>query len=181
MGTMDEFIRNNRDAFDLHEPPDKLWEKIEKRLQSQKTKNSWKIWLQRAAIFLAIFSVSFGISELIHRKGPVVSIVAPVKEQQAIPQELKETQVYYETRIVTRLKEMKPVFARYPGMEEEVHKDFTRLDSICADLKKDLKDNISNQRVLEAMIENYRTKLTILESLLEDLKRKNPGHENLHI
>ena len=137
--------------------------------------------MQRAAAVLVIFALSFGLSEYIHRKGPVTPGIALANEQTTLPQELKETQAYYETRIHARLTEMKPMFASYPGMEEEVHKDFTRLDSICADLKKDLKDNISNQRVLEAMIENYRTKLTILESLLEDLKRKNPDHENLHI
>jgi len=181
MGTMDEFIRNNREAFDIHEAPDNLWAKIELRLQANKRRNSWKLWLQRAAIFLAIFSLSFALSEYIHRKGPAKNIVARVNEQAAVPEELKETQAYYETRIHTRLKEMKPMFASYPGMEEEIHKDFSRLDSICADLKKDLKDNISNQQVLEAMIENYRSKLNILESLLEDLKHKNSGHENMHI
>ena len=181
MGTLDEFIKSNREAFDIHEAPDKLWKKIELRLQTNKTRNFWKLWLQRAAIFMIIFSLSFALSEYIHRKGPKINTVARVNEQSAIPQELKETQAYYETRIHARLKEMKPMFASYPGMEEEVHKDFSKLDSICADLKKDLKDNISNQQVLEAMIENYRTKLNILETLLEDIKPKNPSHENMHI
>ncbi len=181
MGTMDEFIKSNREAFDIHEAPDSIWGKIELRLQTNKSRNLWKLWLQRVAIFLAIFSLSFALSEYIHRKGPKITTLSRVNEQAAIPQELKETKAYYETRIHTRLAEMKPMFASYPGMEDEVHKDFSKLDSICADLKKDLKDNISNQQVLEAMIENYRTKLNILETLLEDIKRKNSGHENMHI
>jgi hypothetical protein len=181
METMDEFIKSNREDFDIHEAPDNLWGKIELRLQTNKTRKLWKLWLQRAAVFLVIFSLSFALSEFIHRKGPGINTITKVTEQAAIPQELKETQAYYETRIHARLKEMKPMFASYPGMEEEVRKDFSKLDSICADLKNDLKDNISNQQVLEAMIENYRTKLNILETLLEDLQHKNPSHENMHI
>jgi RNA polymerase sigma factor (sigma-70 family) len=160
----------NREAFDIHEAPDNSWEKIEKRLQGKRRINSLKTWMQRAAAVLLIFALSFGLSEYIHRKGPTTMSLASSNEQAALPQEIKETQAYYETRIHARLTEMKPMFASYPGMEEEVHKDFSHLDSICAD-----------QQVLEAMIENYRTKLTILETLLEDLKRKNHEHENKHI
>ena len=181
MGKMEEFIKNNREAFDIHEAPDKLWEKVEKRLQNNSSRNRLKIWLQRAAVVIVIFSMAFALSEFIHRNNPKQVILTAAKEQASIPQELKETQAYYETRINARMKEMKPMFASYPGMEAEVHKDFSQLDSICADLKKDLKDNIANQQVLEAMIENYRTKLNILETLLENLKRKNSGHENVHI
>jgi DNA repair exonuclease SbcCD ATPase subunit len=180
MGKMEEFIRSNREAFDVHEVPDKLWEKIELRLQSNRRTKAWKAWLQRAAIFILIFSMAFALSEYIH-KPKSKQVISAIENEQTLPQEIKETQVYYETRIHSRMTEMKPMFASYPGMEEEVHKDFTRLDSICADLKRDLKDNVSNKQVLEAMIENYRTKLGILESLLDALKRKNPSHEKIHI
>ena len=180
MEKMEEFIRNNREAFDVHDAPDELWEKIEKRLQQRRRTGIWKIWLQRAAIFIFIFSMAFAVSEYIHNpKLKKTSVL--VQNEQVIPQEIKETQVYYETEIHSKMKEMKAVFASYPGMEEEVNKDFTRLDSICADLKKDLKDNVSNQQVIEAMIQNYRTKLGILENLLDELKRKNPSHEKIHI
>jgi hypothetical protein len=177
---MEEFIRNNREAFDVLDAPDKLWEKVEKRLQNKRRTGIWKIWLQRAAIFIFIFSMAFALSEYMHTPKSSQTFQLAEKEQ-VIPQEIKETQAYYETEIHSKMREMKAMFASYPGMEEEVNKDFTRLDSICADLKKDLKDNVSNQQVIEAMIQNYRTKLSILENLLDELKRKNPNHEKIHI
>jgi hypothetical protein len=180
MEKMEEFIRNNREAFDVHDAPDKLWAKVEQRLKNKRRAGFWKLWLQRAAIFILIFSLAFAVSEYIHTpKSRQTALV--VEKDQGMPQEIKETQAYYESEIYSRMNEMKPMFASYPGMEEEVNKDFTRLDSICADLKKDLKDNVSNQQVLEAMIQNYRTKLSILENLLDELKRKNPSHEKIHI
>jgi hypothetical protein len=180
MEKMEEFIRNNRESFDVHEAPDSVWDKVEVRLRNKRRANSWRIWLQRAAVFIIIFSMAFALSEYIHKPASKTISTNTLKEP-AVPQELKETQLYYEARVNSRMYEMKPVFASYPGMEEEVHKDFSRLDSICADLKKDLKDNVSNQQVLEAMIQNYRTKLEILEDLLAELKRKNSTHEKIHI
>jgi hypothetical protein len=53
-----------------------------------------------------------------------------------------------------------------------------QLDSICTDLKKDLKDNIANQEVIEAMIQNYRIKLQLLEDMLKLLKENENKSEN---
>ena len=37
-------------------------------------------------------------------------------------------------------------------------------------MKADLKDNVANQEVIEAIIENYRLRIAILEELLTELK-----------
>jgi hypothetical protein len=51
------------------------------------------------------------------------------------------------------------------------------LDSIRTDLKKDLKDNVANQEVIEAMIQNYRIKLQLLEDMLNLLKQNETKSE----
>jgi hypothetical protein len=180
MEKMEEFIRDNREAFDVHDAPDDLWEKVEQKLDKKRRAKLWKAWLKRAAVFILIFSFAFAASEYIHtpKSGKTIQLV---NKNFSVPQEIKETQAYYESEIHSRMNDMKPVFASNPGMEEEVNKDFISLDSICSDLKKDLKDNVSNQQVIEAMIQNYRTKLNILENLLAELKRKNTSHEKIHI
>ena len=47
------------------------------------------------------------------------------------------------------------------------------LDQVYNDLKEDLKDNAANEEVIEAMIQNYRLKLDILEEMLVVLKQSN--------
>jgi hypothetical protein len=37
----------------------------------------------------------------------------------------------------------------------------------------DLMDNIANEQIIEAMIQNYRIKLDILEGILSELKNEN--------
>jgi 3-hydroxyacyl-CoA dehydrogenase len=46
----------------------------------------------------------------------------------------------------------------------------SELDSLYSALKADLKDNVANQEVIEAIIENYRLRIAILEELLAELK-----------
>jgi len=47
-----------------------------------------------------------------------------------------------------------------------------KLVSILKDIRKDLKDNAANAEVVEALIRNYRTRVMILEEMLEILKEK---------
>ena len=68
------------------------------------------------------------------------------------------------------MDELKPVMANCPALAEELNYDMTELDSVYTDLKKDLKDNMANQEVVEAIIENYRLKIRILEELLSEIK-----------
>jgi 3-hydroxyacyl-CoA dehydrogenase len=49
----------------------------------------------------------------------------------------------------------------------------SELDSMYYDLKSDLKDNMANQEVIEAIIENYRLKITILEDILTEITPLN--------
>lgn len=178
---MEEFIRNNRDAFDMHEPPGDLWTKVEKRLAGSRRRKGVHVWLRRAATILIIFSLAFLLSEYIHRPIHKQRVISARSREPEIPAELRETKFYYETRVQTKLLEMKPLFIAYPVLRDEVNRDFTQLDSICRELKSDLKDNVANQQVIEAMIENYRTKLSILETMLSELKQKNASHEKTRI
>jgi len=91
----------------------------------------------------------------------------PVKEIM-IP-ELQEAELYYSGLISEKLEEIKPILANCPGIEEELNVEMSGLDSLYTDLKTDLKDNIANQEVIEAIIENYRLRITILEDLLKEI------------
>lgn len=174
---MKEFIDKNREAFDVHEPRENLWDQIDRRLDTRKKRIVLRTWLTRAAAILLLVAAGFGLSEYKHH----VSVSKMADKTPELPAELRETQLYYETRVSARMNEMKPIFAAYPEVKEEINRDFSQLDSICVQLKADLKDNVSNQQVIEAMIQNYRTKLMILEDLLNELKQKNAVHEKKQI
>jgi hypothetical protein len=168
----EKFVRENREGFDMRKPDPGLWEGIRSRMKGT-VPFRWKTILQRAAVVALIFSASYAVNEMVHRyhNGSLKNQVA---SRAKFPRGLKETEAYYTKVVNQKMKELKPVMANCPALEEELNYDMTELDSVYTDLKKDLKENMADQEVIEAIIENYRLKINILEDLLRDIK---PGSE----
>jgi len=97
--------------------------------------------------------------------------------------QLKETEAYYNNLVNSLYSEATPFLTNNPEIKKELNTDLAHLDSICIDIKKDLKDNISNQDVIEALVQNYRIKIRILEDMLNVLREnelnqvKKQNHE----
>ena len=72
--------------------------------------------------------------------------------------QLKETEIYYNNLANSLYREATPMLTRNPEIEKELSTDISQIDSICSEIKKDLKDNVANQDVIEALIQNYRIK-----------------------
>lgn len=162
----EKYIEENRDQFDFHDPDPRVWDRISKDIAKARSIN-WKVVLSRAAIVVAIFSVSFMASEMVHRYNG--SKISSVQKGRGLPG-LKEAEAYYSSLVNQKLDELKPVIANCPSLQEELDYDLSELDSVYADLKSDLKDNAANQEVIQAIIENYRLKITILEDILTELE-----------
>ncbi|MBN2274060.1 MAG: hypothetical protein JXR41_15840 [Bacteroidales bacterium] len=166
----EEFVRNKREEFDFREPDPALWKKIETSIKPRRIIN-WRIIVSRAAAVLIIFAASYVVHELINSD----SINLALKKQRQKPSkellipELQEAEMYYSGLISQKLQEIEPILLNCPGVEEELKFEMSELDSLYTDLKNDLKDNIANQEVIEAIIENYRLRIDILEELLSEL------------
>jgi hypothetical protein len=85
--------------------------------------------------------------------------------------QLRETEFYYNNLVNSLYVEVAPQLKGYPEIRNEFLHDMSHIDSICTDIKKDLKDNVSNQEVIEALINNYRIKIQILEDMLGQLRQ----------
>jgi hypothetical protein len=167
---LEEFVRGQRQEFDTYEPDSALWEKIEKKLNKGR-RVKLPYYLSRAAAVAAIFALSFLVQQYFYARR---------NKMPEIP-ELKEAEMYYSGLIDARLQEIKPKLAEYPEIEQEMESDLSELDSVYSSLKNDLKDNVANQEVIEAMIENYRMRIDILEEMLHFLDKTNNENNNENI
>ena len=117
------------------------------------------------------------------QNGPISRLSVTGRKEIKIP-ELQEAEIYYTSQLQSKLLKVKEYLTEYPELEIELIQDLSALDSIRIELKEDLRDNIANKEVVEALIQNYRMKLTILEDLLEHLEytegvkdNENNSHE----
>jgi len=180
MDKLEKFIRENRQDLDRYEPDQAIWNRIEKI-------NGRKVmfipgYLMRAAMIVLIAASSLLIYKITsggnYRNGKNI-----VSDSRFSP-ELTEAEIYYTSMANNLLEKAKPYMASNPVLESELMSEIAHLDSISGNIRKDLKDNISNQEVIEALIMNYRIKVRLLEEMLEILteqeennKDNTPKHE----
>ena len=163
---LEKFVLKNREEFDFYEPDSRIWNKIKSNIRSGKLIN-WRLILSRAAAVLLIFIISYMINRFISEGFPRITLV---KDKEIEIPELKEAENYYSGLLNEKLNEIKPILSACPALEEELIYDLNQLDSLYTELKSDLRDNIANQEVIDAMIQNYRLRISILEELLSEIK-----------
>jgi len=162
---LEDFVRQNREQFDLREPDPSIWLKINPDNAREKERKPMR-WLRVAAAVAMIFAGSTaGIYFLTGEK-------ADADQFSELYTEIQETEQYYSQLVSQRYDELRPFLVSDPAAEEMLSMDMEELDEVYSELKEDLKDNASNPEVIEAMILNYRVKLEILEDLLNQLKEK---------
>jgi hypothetical protein len=180
MDKLEDYIRKNREALDRYNPPLGLWKRILKG--SNKEKPSLAKWISIAAMIAVIMASSI----ILFRSGHDVSVKSIESNietgQTLINSQLMETEAYYNSLANSIYREASPLLIRNPEIGEELSNDILQLDSICSDIKNDLKDNVANQDVIEALIQNYRIKIRLLEDMLTLLKENedNPEKNNNH-
>jgi hypothetical protein len=176
---LEKYIIENREAFDIHEPGAEVWKKIEKNIRPKRTIN-WRMISGRAAVVILIFAASYMVHELLDSRNREIAHGRTKKEKEQVIPELIEAEVYYSTLIDEKLQEIKPMFNEDPMLEKEIRYDLNQLDSIYEELKNDLRDNIANQEVIEAMIQNYRMRLSILEDVLSHMQPEEDDNKSKH-
>ena len=174
---LEDFVKQHREQFDLQEPDPSIWLKINPaHAPLQGAPDSGKPlseerkplrWLRIAAAVAMIFAGSSAGIYYLTGGGSKADLYS-----NELYMEMQETEQYYTHMVAQRYDELRPYLAADPVADEMLRVDMEELDEVYEELKDDLKDNVSNPEVIEAMILNYRVKLEILEDLLNQLKEK---------
>jgi hypothetical protein len=167
MENLEQFIKGNRDELDKYIPQKKVWRGIKAGLKTRRT--VIPVWISVAAAVIIILGSSVILFSVHQKKNAVWAGTGQFG--------LKETEDYYNILVNSLYMQARPLLTAQPEIAHELKTDMAQLDSICADLKKDLKDNVANQEVVEALIRNYRIKLQLLEEMLNLLKENENKSE----
>lgn len=157
-------------GFDSASAWDKISEKLPKEEVKVKTLFPRKTLLRIAAIFLVCCGI--GTAYIVGlRNGKNDKAMAA---KTALPAEFVEAQNYYATQVNTKMEEVK----KLDTGNEEIAQEIQLLQKEYQRLEKEMQKPVNKQEIINAMIENYKLRLALLESYLEEMKGdKLPQHE----
>lgn len=177
--SLEEFIITNKEEFDVYTPDEKLWAKIRNKDKEKiRTIPLWLKTVYRIAAAALIFIASYAFHEYRDLKSDKIAFSQQEDELYHLIPELRETESFYNNKVNLKMEELQPFLKKLPELNSELQYDMNELDSVYSSLKNDLKENIANDQVLEAMIDNYRLKIEILEDLLIEATKEQSINKN---
>lgn len=179
MNKIDEIFKRERGAFDDREPSEEHFErfsfKLATRLHSVGTKRSIVPYLLKAAVVTLLVTLSslWTYDHVIRpdlKKTMTLSDVSP---------EYKEVENYYVQQVSFMENEFTNIdFVNNPEQKDIMLSELQSMDSVYVELQKELRTNPNDQRIVNAMIKHYQTKIEVMSYILDQLKEINTETDN---
>lgn len=166
MDNFETHIRENAAAFDDHKADrSKMWTKISQKLAVEKPKviPLWKSPMVRiAATLLLLLGITGFVGLQVFGSGGAV-------ETQYASKELLDIDVHYKGLVSYHVQ----LVQKSPNLSEEDKREFLsfmdELDTEYKQLRIEMQNNLDNERVLEAIVSNYKQRIELIENLLKQI------------
>jgi len=179
MKTIEDIIRNNRDFFEGEEPSEGHFErfsvKLEIRNLTRAKRRSIVPYLLRAAVVTLLVTLS-SLWTWDHFIRPESSRMTL---GQVSPQ-YKEVENYYMHQVSLMENELGNIDLKNNSEQKEILlSEMRSMDSVYVQLQKELKTNPNDERIINAMIEHYQTKVEVMSYIVSQLKAiRNENNNN---
>jgi hypothetical protein len=184
---IEELISKNLKELNDNEPPAGHFERFEKKLEKQHKKSTFSlnvVWKVAAAVIFVLLAVNQGIIWFSSEKEQPMQ--ATGREQvslASVSDEYEEVEFYYTNAINSGLNQWERMAEEGLISEEEqqmMDTELVEFENVYKKLQNDLAVNPNDERVINAMLEYYQTKLSLINMIvnkLEEVKQKNNSHE----
>lgn len=168
MKNIEDIIRENRNLFDEMEPVEGHAERFEWKLQKRlhSKRRSIVPYLLKAAVVTILIALS--------SLWMWDNFIRGDKERMAlgsVSPQYREVENYYVHQVNLMESELKnAVPTDNPEQKAMLESELKSMDSVYVQLQKDLKANPRDERIINAMIEYYQTKVEVMSYILNQLK-----------
>lgn len=172
--TLEHFIQQNRNAFDVAEPDQQIWERISGQIPAPKAIKvhmGWQRSLMRIAASLLLVLTGIGGGIWYERQSNEGMAMSDVSGEYA------ELEQFYQRNISVKQEKLATFTSNRP---DDVYEDLQHLDDVMEQLRQELAivPPGNREQVVRAMIENYKAKTAILQRVLERLEESANGGDN---
>lgn len=179
MKNIEDIIRDNMDFFEGAEPSDGHFErfnrKLEIKFQAVTPKRSIVPYLLRAAVVTLLVTLSSLYTwDHFIRPGSSRTTLGEVSPQ------YKEVENYYIHQVNMVEGEIVNIdLINNPEQKSMLLDEMKSMDSVYVSLQKELKANPGDERIVNAMIEHYQTKLEVMTYIVNQLKTIRNENQNM--
>lgn len=171
-----DFIKNHRNDFDDAEAPADIWSKIDTRIDSVDNKPSsgntgkgvtMPKWWMAAASVVMLLTIGWLVNERFIMQDKM-------DEMQAVMvggREYSQVEHYYVQQINQKKERLSAEVGKNDSLGTTFEEDLKALDTIYKRLKKHLKEGVTNDKVIDAMIINLRMRNDLLDQQIEILEK----------
>lgn len=169
MKEIEKMIRENRDIFEDQEPSSGHFERFRVKLAAQNRKRKtirlvYRISRVAAVGLLAIMSSLWIYNELLAPEEQFMNLGD-------VNQEYREVEFFFTSQIDAKYEELKSIDLRNDEtFKETMLEEIKEMDSVYGRLSKEMAENPGDERIIEAMIRHYQTKLEVISEILTRLK-----------
>lgn len=169
---LETFVKENRRAFDIMEPPAGLWEKIEFELDGKNEKKSIKLylWMSAAASLIVVFGLVWLYAGRVQNQDIEIADVNAAAAKKEV----------HFTNLITEKRDSLAIFASTnPDLYKKFTADLKKLDEDYERLKSELPSTPNQLFVVKAMVKNRELQLSLLRQQLmiinqvDDYKKVN--------
>ncbi len=169
MKNLENYIKKNLSEINSFDLPDGHLERFHNKLRKSKPV-SRIYWYSLAAGILLLVSLSVFINYEQSQNSPVVNQEQIISLSDISPQ-YKEVEEFYRKDLYKKINEFQQLNCKIdPEQKEMVDRELQELDEVYRSLQKELKINRSDERIINAMINNYQYKIEFLELVIEQIK-----------
>jgi hypothetical protein len=178
MKTIEEIIRSNRSFFEDSEPSEGHLERFNSKLEARfhavtVTRSIVPYLLKAAVVTLLVTLSSLWTWEHFIRSDRNMMTLGEVSPQ------YKEVENYYLHQVNLMEDEIgNTSFTESTEQKEMLITEMRSMDSVYVQLQKELKANPNDERIINAMIEHYQTKVEVMTFIIDQLKTIRKENQN---
>ncbi|MBE0649030.1 MAG: hypothetical protein IH596_14760 [Bacteroidales bacterium] len=177
MNNLDKFIRNHAEMFDDQEPAEGHFDRFEQRLERQHASVTRtapiRMWMKIAAGIIILITAGLAISDLAtHDFSKRTNLQEATL---GLPDELIEVLDIYQRRSDQKMTELNQLALNCPNGSQLIQTTQNEVDQLnknMDNLVSALKENPSDNRVQNALIQNCKAKESLLSDVILQEKMK---------
>jgi len=171
METLNNFFQKHKDEFNDLELPKGHEQRFLKKLGEVKKSTGLKLWYGIAASFIFLSMFSFFAKDFIF-KGQFLKNNEKIIRLSDLSPKYQEVEEYYRAGVESKIVEFEHLNCKLNEEQKKmIDLELEQLDVNYKTLQNELNKNRNDERIINAMIDNYQNKISFLDLVINQIKQ----------